>query len=70
MFITNYNSFRSHVFGEYLTSDWRFFLAAGIDFTASNGYLKDPSSLHYIGTERPDEHNLYILLLKSVIGHI
>ena len=62
--IVNYSCSKNIIFGEYLRAGWKFSLAAGIDFTASNGYPKDPNSLHYIGEERPDDQNLYMIVLK------
>ena len=60
----------NYVFGEYIRAGWRFSIAAGIDFSASNGFIKDPTTLHYIGDERPDDQNLYLKVLTEILTHI
>ena len=67
---TNFKRSTDYVFAEYLRSGWRFTLAAGIDFSASNGFIKDPISLHYIGDERPDDQNLYLKVISEIFAHI
>lgn len=41
--------FKKHTFAEYLRGGCEISLMAGIDFTASNGAVSRPDSLHYIG---------------------
>ena len=65
-----YNRSWNFVFGEYIRAGWRFSLAAGIDFSASNGFIKDPSSLHYVGEERPDDQNLYLKVMTEILTHV
>lgn len=47
--ILNFNDFRviEHPnFVDYLRSGWQISLSVAIDFTASNGQVNDPTSLH------------------------
>lgn len=44
---------------EYLRSGWMISMSVAIDFTASNGELSDPSSLHYINLMDPTKMNQY-----------
>ena len=66
----NFRRSTDYVYAEYLRAGWRFSLAAGIDFSASNGFIKDPISLHYIGDERPDDQNLYLKVISEIFTHI
>ena len=50
--ILNFNDFRviEHPnFVDYLRSGWQISLSVAIDFTASNGQINDPTSLHSLG---------------------
>lgn len=38
-------------FVDYLRSGWQLSLSVAIDFTASNGQVSDPTSLHKIGDD-------------------
>ena len=44
---------------DYLRSGWIMSLSSAIDFTASNGELSDPHSLHYINPNNPQVMNSY-----------
>jgi copine 5/8/9 len=44
---------------DYLRSGWTISLSVAIDFTASNGELTDPNSLHFINPYQPEIMNSY-----------
>ena len=46
-------------FIQYLRGGWSISLSVAIDFTASNGDVIDPSSLHYIGGQSTGQLNSY-----------
>lgn len=46
-------------FVEYLRSGWQISLSVAIDFTASNGQVKDPTSLHSL-----NEGNQYVEAIR------
>ena len=48
-------------FVDYLRSGWQISLSVAIDFTASNGQLSDPSSLHVL-----NEKNQYTKAIRQV----
>jgi len=50
-------------FIEYLRGGLQLNLIVAVDFTASNGSPKDPSSLHYMNSAQP---NQYQLVLRGV----
>jgi hypothetical protein len=48
-----------HSFMDYLQSGWSINMAVAIDYSASNGDPKDPSSLHHFDPKHPERHNPY-----------
>jgi len=44
---------------DYIRSGWIMSLSVAIDFTASNGELSSPSSLHYVDPNNPGKMNQY-----------
>jgi hypothetical protein len=51
---------------DFLRSGWKISLSVAIDFTASNGELSDPSSLHYIDRSNPLKMTAYELAIQQV----
>lgn len=51
---------------DYLRSGWIVSLSVSIDFTASNGELSDPESLHYINPSNLEKMNPYETAIFSV----
>jgi hypothetical protein len=49
IFLANFVYSENPNFAEYLRSGWQLSLSVAIDFTASNGKVSDPRSLHYPG---------------------
>lgn len=52
--VMTFNDFRvieNANFVDYLRSGWQLSLSVAIDFTASNGQVSDPTSLHKIGDD-------------------
>lgn len=55
-------------FMDFLWSGWKLNLKCAIDFTASNGDVIDPSSLHYVDPSRSSKNDYeYALLYVSSI---
>jgi len=54
---------------DYLRSGWKISLSVAIDFTASNGELSEPSSLHYIDPNNPAKMTQYEQAIYN-IGNI
>ena len=52
---------------DYLKSGWAISLSVAIDFTASNGELSDPTSLHYIDNDNPSKMSPYEEAIYSPI---
>lgn len=50
IFLSNFVFSENPNFAEYLRSGWQMSLSVAIDFTASNGKISDPKSLHYPGS--------------------
>jgi hypothetical protein len=50
IFLSNFVYSENPNFAEYLRSGWQMSLSVAIDFTASNGKINDPKSLHYPGS--------------------
>lgn len=53
-------------FMDYLRSGWTISLSAAIDFTASNGEVSDPRSLHYTGGFATGQLNAYEAAILQV----
>ena len=52
--VMTFNDFRvieNANFADYLRSGWQLSLSVAIDFTASNGQVSDPTSLHSLGDD-------------------
>lgn len=56
---TRFQVFTIPTMMDYLRSGWIICLSVAIDFTASNGELSDPSSLHYINPYDPNKMTPY-----------
>ncbi|CAI2362928.1 unnamed protein product [Moneuplotes crassus] len=54
---------------DYLRSGWKISLSVAIDFTASNGELSDPNSLHFIDPHNPSKMTQYEQAIYN-IGNI
>ena len=63
--ITNVEKRQRNNFLDYLASGWQIGLVAAIDYTASNGNIKYPWSLHYSGPI-PNQYEQALLN----VGHI
>lgn len=60
--LTNLKVERQHSFLEYVFGGCEIDLTFAIDFTASNGEVRDPSSLHYFDPQR----NQYLQAIQNV----
>ena len=54
-------------FVEYLKSGWFINMSTAIDFTASNGEVTDPMSLHRIHGNRPNDYEMAIQSVGQVL---
>ena len=63
MSLTNFRVRQRPKFTDYLRSGWQIGLTLAIDYTASNGAISSPSSLHALGPQ-----NQYIQAINSVGG--
>ena len=62
--VLHFNDFRvieNPNFVDYLRSGWQISLSVAIDFTASNGQVHDPTSLHSL-----DDKNQYAQAIRQV----
>lgn len=62
--VLHFNDFRvieNPNFVDYLRSGWQISLSVAIDFTASNGQVTDPTSLHSL-----DDKNQYAQAIRQV----
>lgn len=57
----NLNVIENPNFVDYLRSGWQISLSVAIDFTASNGQVTDPTSLHSLGPK-----NEYVDAIRQV----
>lgn len=53
-------------FAEYLKSGWFINMSLAIDYTASNGEVTDPKSLHYVNKDDPSKLNEYEIAMEHV----
>lgn len=54
--ITSINRTTKYQFGDYISAGLQLALITCIDFTASNGVARDPSSLHYIAQNKMSQY--------------
>ncbi|ESO90287.1 hypothetical protein LOTGIDRAFT_123531 [Lottia gigantea] len=65
VYLASWQISKDHSFLEYIFGGMQVNFTVGIDFTASNGNPRQPTSLHYIDPYKPNE---YIQAIRSVGG--
>ena len=62
----SYQVSKLYSFLDYIIGGCQINFTVGVDFTASNGDPRDPSSLHYIDPSRPNEYTQAL----TAVGHV
>ncbi|KAH7726795.1 Copine-8 [Aphelenchoides avenae] len=60
---------REYTFLEYISGGLQLEFAVAVDFTASNGDVKKPSSLHYINSQAPNQYEMAISAVLEICEH-
>ncbi|KAH7731119.1 Copine-8 [Aphelenchoides avenae] len=66
---TNFQVIREYTFLEYIRGGLQLEFGVAVDFTASNGQVFDPSSLHFIGSGVPNQYETAIRAVLSICEH-
>jgi len=68
LYFSQFDTYQVPTMVDYLRSGWVISLSVAIDFTASNGELSDPESLHYIDPNDPNKMTAYEQAILQVGG--
>uniref|UniRef100_A0A183DD60 Copine domain-containing protein n=1 Tax=Gongylonema pulchrum TaxID=637853 RepID=A0A183DD60_9BILA len=69
LLFANVSVFHENSFIDYIAGGTQLDFFVAIDMTASNGRVTDPSSLHFIGIEHPNEYQIAISAVVEICQH-